>query len=199
MKALGAGLLVAMWLVGAAAVEAQGPQELPESWLNQEPLKGWNNPGAPIPAPPDAGEPRADLLERCDLTVSIKTSAESAIAEAGWIPFRLFDREIVKGDVEIMGGMAGADGMCRPGPFNVFVYVGGRFAGTLSPSPMMSRLDASIGATRLVEDDGITAEFLRYASDDPLCCPSSRVVVRYRIERADGQPIVTPLDVRRKR
>lgn len=198
MRALNTALLVAIWLVSAAAVGAQEPQALPESWLNQEQLKSWNSPGGAIPAPPAAEEPRADLLKRCDLTVGRKTGAQSAIAEAGWIPFRVFDREIVKDDVEIMGGMAGADGMCRPWLFNVFVYVGGRFAGTLSPSPMNSRLDSSIGATRLV-DDGITAEFLRYTEEDPLCCPSSRVTVRYGIDRSGARPVVTPLDVRKRR
>jgi len=52
--------------------------------------------------------------------------------------------------------MTAADGMCRPAHFNVFVFVGGRFAGTLSPQLMTSRLDASIGALR------IAAEFARY-------------------------------------
>ena len=144
-------------------------------------------------------EGRTGLLQRCKLAVNAKTPSESAIANAGWIPFRLFDREIVRGDVEIVGGMAGADGMCRPAPFNVFVFVGGRFAGTLSPTPMTSRLDGSIGAARLVEDDLVSAEFVRYGPDDPLCCPSSRVTVRYRIDRAATQPVVTPLDVRKTR
>ena len=31
----------------------------------------------------------------------------------------------------------------------------------------------------------ITAEFARYAATDPLCCPSSRVTVRYRADISD--------------
>ena len=91
----------------------------------------------------------------------------------------MFDRQIVQRDVEIVGGLAGADGMCRPADFNVFVFVNGRLAGTLSPDAMVSRTDGSIGGgVRLGPDDTIAAEFSRFASDDPLCCPSRRVTVR---------------------
>lgn len=196
-------LLFVLSLVISTPGGEQGLQAPTDSWLDQSPLKGWNSPGGEVPgAPAGTGgvqEDRADLLQRCKLVVNTKTPSDSAVAGAGWIPFRLFDREIVRGDVEIVGGMAGADGMCRPAPFNVFVFVGGRFAGTLSPEPMTSRLDGSIGAARLVEDDLVSAEFARYGPDDPLCCPSSRVTVRYRIDRTTAQPVVTPLDVRKTR
>ena len=45
----------------------------------------------------------------------------------------------------------------------------------------------------------ITAEFSRFASTDPLCCPSSRVTVRYRIDRTAAGPVVVPVEVRNTR
>jgi hypothetical protein len=98
---------------------------------------------------------------------------------------------IMGSDVEIVGGMVGADGMCRPVKYNVFVFVASRFAGVLSPTVMTSRLDSASGAVALMAD-AITAQFARYAPTDPLCCPSSRVVVRYRIDNAPG-PVVVPI------
>jgi hypothetical protein len=63
---------------------------------------------------------------------------------------------------------------------------------------MTSRLDASSGAVRLPPPQ-ITAEFSRYAPSDPLCCPSSRVTVRYRIDRTAAGAVVVPIEVRTTR
>ncbi len=182
-----------------AQVAAQAPKAPQGIWLDEQPLGSWNTSEAPVPMAPDVDEERGRLLERCRLTSQADTTAASAVAAAGWIPFRLFDREIVNGDVEVIGGMAGADGMCRPAPLNAFVFVGGRFAGTLSPVPMVSREDGSIGPVRLMDNQLISAEFVRYAASDPLCCPSSRVAVRFRIDRSGPHPVVTPMDVRKIR
>jgi hypothetical protein len=119
------------------------------------------------------------------------TAAQRALADSGWVPYLHVDRQIVEGEVEILAGLTGADGMCRPTGFNVFVFVAGRFAGTLSPVPMTSRLDGSIGPVRLAPDGTIAADFARYGSDDPLCCPSSHVAIRYAIDRT-RQPVVVP-------
>ena len=94
--------------------------------------------------------------------------------------------------------MAGSDGMCRPTQYNVFVFVDGRFAGTLSPVLMDSRFDGSSGAVRLPLPN-VTAEFARYTPNDPMCCPSSRVTVRYRIDRTPSGAVVVPVDVRTTR
>ena len=125
------------------------------------------------------------------------TAGEKAVADAGWLPFHMFDRQIVQRDVEIVGGLAGADGMCRPVDFNVFVFVGGRLAGTLSPAVMASRTDSSIaGGVRLGADEAIAADFSRFTFEDPLCCPSRRVTVAYRIDRTATPPVVVPVSVR---
>lgn len=88
---------------------------------------------------------------------------------------------------------------CRPMDFNVFVFVGGQLAGTLSPLLMMSRGDGAIGAVRLAPDDTIAAEFARYADRDALCCPSGRVTVRYHIDRNGPLAVVVPVSMRATR
>ena len=88
--------------------------------------------------------------------------------------------------------------MCRPETYNLFAFVGGRFAGTLSPTPMTSRLDGSSGAVRMPLPD-ITAQFARFTSSDPLCCPSGHVTVRYVIKRGAAGPVVAPVEVKAAR
>jgi len=185
-------VVVMLLAISAASLSAQPKTQ--ESWLDR-PLTNWNQAGAPLPAAPAAEEPKSSLIKRCRLTPPLGTPAEKAVDGVGWVPFHNFDQRLVREDVEIVGGMAGSDGMCRPTNYNLFVFVGGRFAGTLSPLPMTSRLDASSGDVRLPLPQ-ITAEFARYAVTDPLCCPSSRVIVRYRIERTAAGAVVVPIDVR---
>jgi LppP/LprE lipoprotein len=181
----------AIALLFTAAAHAQAPEP---TWLDR-PLSNWNAPGRAVPRAVPNGETIAEITKRCvELQVLRNTSGERALADAGWLPFHMFDRQIVQRDVEIVGGLAGVDGMCRPVDFNVFVFVGGRLAGTLSPAEMSSRNDGSIGgAIRLADDDTIAAEFARYAEPDPLCCPSTRVTVRYRIDRKATPPVVVPV------
>jgi hypothetical protein len=177
--------------IGMEAAQRSG------GWLDV-PLTNWNTPGAPVPPAPAVQEAKQAVVGRCRLVPPAATAGERALDSAGWIPFWNFDQEIHREGVEIVGGMSGADGMCRPTVYNLFVFVDGRFAGTLSPALMTSRLDASSGAVRLAPD-AITAEFARYASEDPLCCPSSRVTVRYRLDRTGLGPVVIPVEARTTR
>jgi hypothetical protein len=170
---------------------AQNP---PTSWLDR-PLANWNKAGSPLPVAPAGGEAAESVIRRCRLSPPRSTSAERAVDAAGWIPFWNVDQQLVREDIEIVGGMSGADGMCRPTTYNLFVFVSGRFAGVLSPTPMTSRLDSSSGVVRLPLPV-ITAEFARFTSTDPLCCPSSHVTVRYRIDRTAAGAVVAPLEVR---
>jgi hypothetical protein len=174
--------------VGAAA------QPTENSWLDR-PLRNWNDPAKGIQPGMATGQQIAEVAKRCNLSIRRDTPAQRALAEAGWLPYLHVDRQIVQGDVEIVGGMTQADGMCRPMDYHIFVFVGDRLAGTLSPLPMVSRTDGAISAVRLAPDDTIAAEFARYADRDPLCCPSSRVNVRYRIDRNGPQAVVVPISV----
>jgi putative hemolysin len=166
------------------------PADLAGSWLDRQ-LVNWNVAREDLHEAPPAEEPREKVVGRCRLTPPRSTASERAVASAGWIPFLPGGKPLVQNDVEIVGGMAGADGMCRPVTYNLFVFVAGRFAGTLSPTVMTSRLDGSAGTVELTTDR-IDAEFSRYRESDPLCCPSSRVSVRYRIDRSPA-PVIVPM------
>jgi putative hemolysin len=162
----------------------------PTSWLDR-PLMNWNVAGQPVTNAPSPNEPLADIVSRCRLTPLQSSSGERALTAAGWIPFLPGGDRLVRDDVEIVGGMSGADGMCRPVAYNLFVFVASQFAGTLSPTVMTSRLDGSSGMVQLASGE-IDVEFARYVQTDPLCCPSSRVTVRYRIERSE-RPVIVPV------
>ena len=185
--------ILATAFVFSAVVAAQTREP---TWLDR-PMSNWNVSGRAMPRAAINGETISEIAKRCALLpVTRSTSGERIVADAGWLPFYTFDRQIVQRDVEILGGLAGADGMCRPVDFNVFVFVGGQLAGTLSPADMVSRTDASIaGGIRLADDDTIAAEFARYRETDPLCCPTERVTVRYRIDRKATPPVVVPAGV----
>jgi hypothetical protein len=166
-------------------------------WLDQ-PLTNWNRPGATVPRA--AKGPAADLLKRCPPTSTPPASpVAQQLGAAGWLPFLPLDREMRQGDVEILAGMSDADGMCRPLGYQLFVFVGGTFAGTLSPQPMDSRADQSSGALRLLQDDVVSVDFSRFTSRDALCCPSAHVTVRYKLDRRQAQPLLVPTEVRRTR
>src|SRR5690606_40001107 len=53
--------------------------------------------------------------------------------------------------------------------------------GTLSPENMTSREDGSLITATLWNAESISAEFNRYTSRDPLCCPSQKSSVTYTI------------------
>ena len=187
---------IAIFLLMLSSGLLYGQQPAPGiSWLDQ-PLANWNKPGAAVPRAGLASAARERLMSRCQLAVLKSTPAERALTDAGWIAFLNFDQKLVKGDIEVVDGMTEADGMCRPVNYNVFVFVGGRFAGTMSPTPMTSRVDSSSGAVRILDGDTLSVEFTRYTSKDPLCCPSSRVTVQYQIDRTGSQPVVMPTDLR---
>ena len=166
-------------------------QGLNQIWLDR-PLANWNESVKNFPHPPKANESMNALAARCKLEVRRTSPAERALADAGWFPYLHVDRQLAQGDTEIVAGMTGADGMCRPTGFNVFVFVGGQLAGTLSPVAMTSRTDGSIGPVRLAPDGTIAAEFARYSEKDALCCPSGRVGLRYRVDRG-SRPLVVPV------
>ena len=173
----------------SVAVGAQSPA----SWLDR-PLVNWTK-----ESPSLSGARPAGRVDSTCPVLSPSTPPESAVKAAGLIPFLNFDQRLLRDDVEIVGGAGGVDSSCAPIDYNLFVFVGGRFAGSLSPAVMVSRKDASSGAVRILSADTISAEFARYTNKDSECCPSARMTVRYRIDRSGRQPLVVPVDVRTTR
>jgi len=184
--------LLAAGLVPATAVAQSS------AWVDRVTEK-WNAAGAAIPAPPASHELKAALVQRCASIVVTEGAAAALLAQAGWTPFLHLDRRIARDDVDVVGGMAAATPDCQPAMFNLFVFLGGRFAGTLAPSPMSLARDGVAGAVRLAGTDSITAEFARYGPADSECCPSSVVRVTYRINRGTPAPVLEAVEMRRVR
>jgi hypothetical protein len=166
------------------------------TWLDRA-LTNWNKPGELL-APPSGQVAREAIRSRCQIA-SAQSAGQRALEQAGWVAYNHLDLALAKADVEIVAGMTDADAACRPRGFQLFVFVGAALTGTLSPETMTTGLDASAGAVRIVAPDVITAEFARYGNKDMPCCPTSRMTVRYRIDRSGAQPILVPIEVRTTR
>jgi hypothetical protein len=182
------GLLAAtlVWFV----VAAQSPG--PGAWLESAAPVNWNVPGAAFPLAPAQSfnvDPRCGMQERNSESVE-----EDQVVAAGW---RLFNAAQVGWGMRLVNGLVGYDGMCRPLQFQDFVFADGQFAGTISPTPMDSRTD---GVGRVLDMRGpgiLSAQFVRYAATDPLCCPSSSFAVDFEVDRGDGGPLLVPVTSRR--
>jgi hypothetical protein len=185
-------------LAMALVVQASAPAAQSAPWLDR-PMAMWHSAGAAIPMPPPAPESRSAVAARCASTVATGSPADAVLAKAGWVPFLHVDRRLTREDVEVVGGMAAATPACEPATYNLFVFVGGQFAGTVSPAPMQAARDGAAGAVRLTGRDALTVEFARYTATDADCCPSSIVRVTYRINRQSSAPVLEAVDARRVR
>ena len=178
-----ATLVAAVGLAFApASVSADG------SWLDA-PLQPWNKPGmavpaAPLPEVPD--DPRCAAQARPP-----ETAQDQQVASAGWTLFAPY-----RGGwgIYIVAGLVGYDGMCRPFTYQMFVFVDGAFAGTLSPEPMASRTDGAGSFEQFFDGSGrLNATFARYKDTDPLCCPSAQSQVQYCVDRTPSGPVLVPV------
>lgn len=148
------------------------------SWLDRPLTTNWNRGDGIVPTAP---RPGASLPGSGDCASQVRNPesiADRAVTRAGW---SLFGPAQVYGPVTVVTAMASVDGMCRPNQYNGFVFVANRFAGSLAPSPTNARTDGALGRIGLVSPSQITAEFARYTSSDPLCCPSQTSHVAYSI------------------
>jgi heat shock protein HslJ len=176
-------VLLVTWAGGAAASG---------TWLDLPALPTWNKPGAKIPPAPRF-DPDPFLAKQCAGEARAPSSdADRAVAAAGW---KLLGASQRFGETEVVLGRSGVDGMCRPLGFQAFVFVGGRFAGTLAPHPMNSRTDGAAQLPQLWSADAIAVTFSRYAGTDPLCCPSRVSTVQYRVDPGADEPLVTATGV----
>ena len=159
-----------------------------ESWLNA-PLAGWNQAGQAMPPAPPGNLALAD--PRClQLNRPPQTPEDRAVTAAGWT---LHGPYTGGWGAVMVEGLTDYDGMCRPVGYQYFVFVDGTFAGTVSPLPMAARTDGAVQDVRIGLSGEISATFVRYAPDDPLCCPSRpSVLVRYRLDRTPAGPVLAP-------
>jgi hypothetical protein len=119
------------------------------------------------------------------------TADDEAVQRAGWLlvgPLQTFS------GTTIITGTSDFDGMCRPVRYQLFAFVDGAFAGTLSPVLMTSRTDGAQSRLYLYRAGELAAEFLRYTDADPLCCPSRVSRVEYRAERDARGPVLVPVN-----
>ncbi|HEU5320822.1 MAG TPA: LppP/LprE family lipoprotein [Methylomirabilota bacterium] len=171
----GAALLAVLVAAAGAETRERG------RWLEEAPLASWNKRGGEVPKAPAV---EAAPESRCGGDARPAASKEDkAVGSAGW---SLVGAAQSFAGARLFLATAGYDAMCRPVEFQGFVFLGGRLAGLLSPAPMRSRTDGAVLAVRLLSETSLEAEFARYLSQDPLCCPSRTTVVRYRIEPGSG-------------
>lgn len=181
----GRAALTALVVLGVTWAPDAAPAD--GAWLDQPAPSRWNQPGAKIPRAPRF-EPDPFLAKQCATQARAPASnADRAVAAAGW---KLVGASQAFGETEVILGRSGVDGMCRPLGFQAFVFVGGRFAGTLAPRPMDSRTDGAAQVPQLLSADALAVTFSRYAHSDPLCCPSRLSTVQYRVERSGPGPVV---------
>jgi hypothetical protein len=167
----------------SSAVSAQN-----ETWLDGD-VASWNTPGMAIPAAPtidDNPDPRCAERDR-----PAETAEDDALVDKGWRLFLPYQRGW---GVTLISGLAGYDGMCRPLGYQSFVFVDGVFAGTVSPEPMDSRTTGAATNVTLWYADQVSAEYLRYAPDDPLCCASGTDSVDFTIEVTPDGPVLNPVE-----
>lgn len=156
------------------------------SWLDEPKPASWNKPGLPVPDTPPV---QGDVDPRCrELARPAELEEDRRVRDEGWH----LDGAYQGGwRIVVIRGTAGYDGMCRPVQYQVFVFVRGIFAGTLSPAPMHSRADGALTRVVLASEDQLTAEYARYTAKDPLCCPSGTTRVAFEI--ASDEPALRPL------
>ena len=180
--------------VGLAALLAAGPAAA--AWLDADAPDQWSRRDDAVPAAPTVDgndDPRCRETER-----PAETAEERAVAAKGW---RLFHEYVGGWGIRVVWALAGYDGMCRPWGYQVFVFADGRLAGALSPAPMNSRTDASLTSLRLlgpavIGGPLVIALFDRYADSDPLCCPTRRTTVQYRVDRSQRAPALITVSAR---
>ncbi len=146
----------------------------------------------------DAGS-HAALEKRCGTPKTASPESVSALQRARWVPYLHLDQAIARNGIEVVGGMTAASPGCEPESFNLFVFVDGAFAGTLSRTAMAPSRDSVAGAVRITGADTLTVEFARFMPGDAACCPSSRERVTYRIDKKGAGATLVATDTRQLR
>lgn len=161
-------------------------QALAASWLDGQ-IVNWNTPGMEVPRAPEKrwGALQSDVCP--DEAVSLDTPEGRQVADAGWLQ----SGEVARGwGMTIIWAQQGVDGMCRPSHSQIFVFAKGKYAGSVSPEIMHSRVDGD-GHVVWLGPSAIVVEYIRYAPSDPLCCPSRpKTQLGFRIEDTVAGPVL---------
>ena len=189
LSRLWAPLLLAA-LALALPARAATPIATTGAWLDHaeahHPDPNWNKPNAAVPRAPKRSDD--DGLEQTSATIRPAAFPEDrAVKAAGWL---LVGAAQTFGPLTLIFGCQGFDGMQRPEGTQAFVFVGGRFAGTLSPKPMGARTDGQIGDIQVWDLDNISADYVRYTPSDALCCPSRESYAGFKVVKRNGAPVV---------
>jgi hypothetical protein len=158
-------------------------------WLDGD-LHSWNTPHAAVPAAPRQASVGVSY---CESSVRPPETAEDTqVAARGWLLYAPYQRGW---HVSIVQGTLGFDANCRPVNYQVFVFLDGTFAGTLSPEPMLPRSDGA-----LVEfgfgPEGLSALYDRYTPADALCCPSAQTRVSFTTAQTPAGPVLNPMQAK---
>jgi hypothetical protein len=158
-------------------------------WLDLSQPVDWNMAGAGVPtanAPLDFG---ATAGQCSDYNPAVPSAEELAVVNAGW---KLVRPVTAANGVTIVTGLLSYDGMCRPMQFQMFVFVQGAFAGTLSPLTMNSREDGMLNEMTIGPGgQSIQVTYRRYGDEDPLCCPSWTSTARFAVDAT--LPLIIPV------
>jgi hypothetical protein len=158
------------------------------AWL-ENPALVWNEAGMPIPkAPPLNPLEDPQCLEQLRPADS---DAARLVEAAGW---KLYIGDLADGNVRIVRGLAGFDGMCRPMEYQAFAFTDStppQFVGTLSPTTMGSRTDGALIQIELVNLERIVGRYARYTDRDALCCPSAVTTVTFRMVPSGSNPVLS--------
>jgi heat shock protein HslJ len=159
------------------------------AWLDEPKPASWNQPGQSIPAAPKVEGEGVD--RRCkDLARPPTLDEDKAVRDRGW---NLVGDYQGGRDTRVIRGTASYDGMCRPRQYQDFVFVRGVFAGTLAPEPMDSRTDGALARVSTQTSGQLIAEYARYSTTDPLCCPSRTTRVVFDV--ANEPPLARPVSI----
>jgi heat shock protein HslJ len=173
-------LAIVTCLPAVAAAQGQA------TWLDSPKPLAWNRPAQAIPPAPNQ---QGTVGDRCRASARpVQLAEDKRVRGRGWDLIGAFQGGW---QTVVIRGAAGYDGMCRPSPYQDFVFVRGVFAGTLSPQPMYSRTDGAISQVWLQNGTQLTAEYVRYAANDPLCCPTRLTSVVFDV--AGDKPVVRPV------
>ena len=177
----------------AFAIVLLAATALPAAWLDAKVPVNWNTAGAALPAAPRPSDSDVAPGGRCASELRPPTTPEDrAVVRKGWALVGPFSEY---GPTSVVIATSSADGMCRPNGFQGFVFVGGIFAGTLSPHLMDARTDASLSdlSVQLLNARQLVATFERYTKNDPLCCPSAATNVTYEIDDSAARSLLKPV------